>query len=91
MENTRTTLDQPTSGDFKRKNLNGLFPTVNINLELSKDESITFGYNSRLRRPRGFMLNPFSSISSITKVFQGNPDLAPTYTGKFKISYLNLL
>ncbi len=89
LENTRTTLDQPTTGDFKRKNLNGLFPTVNINFELSDDESIMFGYNRRLRRPRGFMLNPFPSRSSITNVFQGNPDLDPTYSGTFEIGYLN--
>ena len=89
LENTRTTIDQPTTGDFKRKNLTGLFPTVNINYEISEDESMTLGYNRRLRRPRGFMLNPFPSRSSITNVFQGNPDLDPTYTDRFELGYLN--
>ncbi|WP_303317757.1 TonB-dependent receptor [Flavivirga abyssicola] len=89
LENTRTTLDQPTTGDFKRKNLTGLFPTVNLNYEISEDESFTLGYNRRLRRPRGFMLNPFPSRSSITNVFQGNPDLDPTYTDRFELGYLN--
>ena len=89
LENTRTTIDQPTTGDFKRKNLTGLFPTVNINYEISEDESMTLGYNRRLRRPRGFMLNPFPSRSSITNVFQGNPDLDPTYTDRFEFGYLN--
>ncbi|WP_299554953.1 TonB-dependent receptor [Seonamhaeicola sp.] len=89
MEDTRTTLDQPTTGDFNRKSIAGLFPTVNINLELSEDESIMFGYNRRLRRPRGFMMNPFPSRSSITNVFQGNPDLDPTFTGRFELGYLN--
>ncbi|MDO5980411.1 TonB-dependent receptor domain-containing protein [Flavivirga spongiicola] len=89
LENTKTTIDQPTSGDFKRKNLTGLFPTVNLNYEISDDESVTIGYNRRLRRPRGFMLNPFPSRSSITNVFQGNPDLDPTYTDRFELGYLN--
>ena len=89
MENTRTTLDQPTSGDFKKKDLTGLFPTVNLNYELSDKESLMLGYNRRLRRPRGFMLNPFPSRSSITNVFQGNPDLDPTYSDKFELGYLN--
>ncbi|TGV01578.1 outer membrane beta-barrel protein [Flavivirga rizhaonensis] len=89
LENTRTTIDQPTTGDFKRKNLTGLFPTVNLNYEISDDESITLAYNRRLRRPRGFMLNPFPSRSSITNVFQGNPDLDPTYTDRFELGYLN--
>lgn len=89
LENTRTTLDQPTSGDFKRKNLTGLFPTANLNYELSDTESLSLGYNRRLRRPRGFMLNPFPSRSSLTNVFQGNPDLDPTYSDKFELGYLN--
>lgn len=89
LETTKTTLDQPTSGDFKRKNLTGLFPTVNLNYEISDDESIALGYNRRLQRPRGFMLNPFPSRSSLTNVFQGNPDLDPTFTDKFEIGYLN--
>ncbi len=89
LENTKTTIDQPTTGDFKRKNLTGLFPTVNLNYEISDDESIMLGYNRRLRRPRGFMLNPFPSRSSITNVFQGNPDLDPTYTDRFELGYLN--
>ncbi|MCL5128443.1 outer membrane beta-barrel family protein [Algibacter sp. L4_22] len=89
LENTKTTLDQPTSGDFKRKNLTGLFPTVNVSYKFSDDESMTIGYNRRLRRPRGFMLNPFPSRSSLTNVFQGNPDLNPTYSSVFDIGYLN--
>ncbi|WP_147676237.1 outer membrane beta-barrel family protein [Algibacter pacificus] len=89
MENTRNTLDQPTSGDFKRKNLTGLFPTINVSYKFSEDESITIGYNRRLRRPRGFMLNPFPSRSSLTNIFQGNPDLNPTYSSVFDIGYLN--
>ncbi|MDU8886191.1 TonB-dependent receptor [Yeosuana sp. MJ-SS3] len=91
MENTQTTLDQPTSGDFEKKNYTGLFPTLNINYEFSEDESLTFGYNRRLRRPWSFFLNPFPSRSSLTNVFQGNPDLDPTYSDKFEIGYLNRL
>ncbi|NMH88162.1 TonB-dependent receptor [Flavivirga sp. Y03] len=89
LENTKTTIDQPTTGDFEKKNLTGLFPSVNLNYEISDDESITLGYNRRLRRPRGFMLNPFPSRSSITNVFQGNPALDPTYTDRFELGYLN--
>ncbi len=88
MENTRITLDQPTSGDFKKKNYTGLFPTANLSYELSDSENLTFGYNRRLRRPRGFFLNPFPSRSSLTNVFQGNPDLDPTYSDNFDLGYL---
>ncbi|WP_390886615.1 outer membrane beta-barrel family protein [Lacinutrix neustonica] len=72
MENTRLTLDQPTSGDFNKKNYTGLFPTVNLNYELSDSENVTLAYNRRLRRPRSYFINPFPSRSSVTSVFQGN-------------------
>ena len=90
-ENTRITLDQPTTGDFSRKKINGLFPTVNLNYELNDTQSFSLGYNRRIRRPRGFMLNPFPSRSSITNVFQGNPDLNPTFASTFELGYLNKL
>ena len=88
LENTQITLDQPTTGAFKKKNYTGLFPTVNLNYELSKSENITLAYNRRLRRPRSFFINPFPSRSSITSVFQGNPDLDPSYSGQFDLGYL---
>ena len=88
MENTRITIDQPTSGDFNKKDFTGLFPTINLNYEFSEKESLTLGYARRLRRPRGFFLNPFPSRNSVTNFFQGNPDLNPSYSGQIDLSYL---
>ena len=89
MENTRITIDQPTSGDYIKKNYTGLFPTVNLNYEISETENITLGYSRRLRRPRSYFINPFPSRSSVTSVFTGNPDLDPTYSGTYDLGYLN--
>lgn len=89
LESTRITIDQPTSGDFEKKKYTNLFPTINLNYELSDDENITLGYSRRIRRPRSFFLNPFPSRSSVTRVFQGNPDLDPSYSGIFDLGYLN--
>ena len=89
LENTQITIDQPTSGDYEKKNFTGLFPTVNLNYEISNTENITLGYNRRLSRPRGYQLNPFPSRSSLTNIFQGNPDLNPRYSTKFDLGYLN--
>ena len=89
LENTQITIDQPTSGDYKKKNFTGLFPTVNLNYEISDRQSLTLGYNRRISRPRGYHLNPFPSRSSLTNIFQGNPDLNPSYSNKFDLGYLN--
>ncbi len=89
IESTRVTIDQETSNDFSRKNYTNVFPTINLGYEISKKQSITLGYNRRLRRPRSRFINPFPSRSSATNLFQGNPDLDPSYSNAFDLGYLN--
>lgn len=89
MESTRITIDQVTSGDFQRKNYTGLFPTVNLGYEINEDQSLQLGYNRRISRPRSYFINPFPSRSSATNLFQGNPDINPSYSNKVDLGYLN--
>ncbi|MFD2550785.1 TonB-dependent receptor domain-containing protein [Bizionia sediminis] len=87
LENTRITVDQPTSGDYSKNDYTGLFPTVNLSYEVSEDENITLGYSRRIQRPRSWFINPFPSRASVTNIFKGNPELAPSYSGLFDIGY----
>ena len=64
------------------------FPTLNLAYEFSKMESITFGYSKRVRRPRGWNINPFPRRNSVTSVRRGNPFLDPTFTNSLEIGYL---
>ncbi len=64
------------------------FPSVFLGYEFSETEQLTLSYSRRLRRPRSRFINPFPSRSSNTNLFQGNPDLDPTYTNGFDIGYL---
>ncbi|MRH99740.1 TonB-dependent receptor [Kriegella sp. EG-1] len=70
------------------KNYLGLFPTLNLILEVAENENITLGYNRRINRPRGRYINPFPSRSSRTNIFQGNPDLNPAFSNAFDLGYL---
>lgn len=87
LESTRITIDQPTSGDYSKKDYTGLFPTVNLSYELSENENVTLGYSRRIQRPRSWFINPFPSRSSVTSIFRGNPELAPSYSGLFDLGY----
>lgn len=89
MEETRITIDQQTSNQFDRKNYISFFPTVNLAYEISEDENVTLGYNRRIRRPRSRFINPFPSRSSATNLFQGNPDLDPSFSNTFDLGYYN--
>lgn len=88
LENTQITINQKTSGDFTKKNYADLFPTANFSYEFNENANLTLGYARRLRRPRSFYINPFPSRSSVTSVFQGNPNLDPSYSGQFDLGYL---
>lgn len=65
-----------------------LFPTVNLGVEFNDTESLSVGYNRRLRRPHHFYLNPFETRTSETNIRKGNINLDPTYTSAFEIGYL---
>ncbi len=89
LEATRITIDQLTSNDHIVKSYAGFFPTINLGYEISEDENITLGYNRRIRRPRSYFINPFPSRSSATNLFQGNPNLDPSYSNGVDLGYLN--
>ncbi|MFD2587176.1 TonB-dependent receptor domain-containing protein [Croceitalea marina] len=87
-ESTRLIINQIETGDFNRNNFDGLFPTLNLNYEFNEMESLQFGYNRRIRRPRSRFLNPFPSRSSPTNLFQGNPNLTPSFSNQVDFGYL---
>ncbi|WKK66897.1 TonB-dependent receptor domain-containing protein [Lutimonas zeaxanthinifaciens] len=69
------------------KNYVNFFPTVNLVYEFTESENLTLGYNSRIRRPRSWFINPFPSQSSQTTIFQGNPDLDPSISHGVDLGY----
>jgi outer membrane receptor protein involved in Fe transport len=89
MESTRITIQQLSSNEYNKNNYVGLFPTINLGYEFSETQSLTLGYNRRISRPRSWFLNPFPSRTSATNLFQGNPNLNPSYSNGFDIGYLN--
>ena len=74
--------------NFNKKYTN-LFPTANIGYKISKERSLTLGYNRRLRRPRSRALNPFENRASEILFYKGNVNLDPTYSDSFDLGYLN--
>ena len=87
-EATRLIINQLETNDFNTNNFDGFFPTLNLNYEFSETESFQFGYNRRISRARSSFLNPFPSRSSATNLFQGNPNLVPSFSNQFDFGYL---
>ena len=91
MEATNITISQLSSNEYSNSNYIGLFPTINLGYEFSENQNLTVGYNRRISRPRSRFLNPFPSRSSATNLFQGNPNISPSYSNGVDIGYFNTL
>ncbi|BCY29209.1 TonB-dependent receptor domain-containing protein [Flavobacterium okayamense] len=87
-EDSHIEVNSFTSSDFNTKLYNNFFPTATFNYEFTEDQSITLSYSKRINRPRGRFVNPFSTYSSNVNLFQGNPDLDPTFTNVIELGYL---
>ena len=87
-EESKTTVKQLANNTNNAKNYNDFFPTLNLSYQVKENETITFGYNRRIRRARSYFINPFPSKSSATNVFQGNPNIDPTYSNGIDLGYL---
>lgn len=87
-ESTLINIEQATTNETTRKDFNNLFPTVNLGYEINETSNLTLGYNRRVSRPRGRLLNPFPSRSSESNIFQGNVDLNPIFADAIDLGYL---
>ena len=88
LENTNLEINQLLTNDFNQRNYNNLFPSLFLTYELNSDSNISLNYSKRISRPRDRFINPFSSFTSNTNLFIGEPKLNPSFTDAFDIGYL---
>lgn len=88
MESSLIKINQLDTDQNNTKRYTDFFPTINLGYEWNESTSITLGYNRRISRPRSRFLNPFPSRSSATNLFQGNPDLDPSYAHTIDVGVL---
>jgi hypothetical protein len=88
MENTDRKINLIQTNEIDNKNFTEFFPTVNLGFEFNDSESLTLGFNRRLRRPRHWFLNPFETRTSETYIRKGNIALDPAYTNALDLGYL---
>ena len=88
MEASDIGIELVDTQDVSNKKYVNWFPSLFFGYEFTETEQLTISYSRRLRRPRSRFINPFPSRSSNTNLFQGNPDLDPTFTNAFDLGYL---
>lgn len=63
------------------------FPTVHLSKKIGKQDQAQMSYSRRIRRPRGFELDPFVSYMNPNTIRMGNPDLLPEYVDSYELTY----
>ncbi len=76
---------------FSPKPYFDLFPTLHLRYDFNEIHSLQLGYSIRIRRPRGYELNPFLNDHDKLNLSQGNRKLTPEYTHSVDLGYLMIL
>ncbi|NCI50215.1 outer membrane beta-barrel protein [Sediminibacterium roseum] len=69
-----------------RRRFTGYFPNVNYRTKLDKTTTFTFVYQGYMQPPSFNFLQPVQNNIDPLNVFEGNPNLAATYTNAFTTS-----
>lgn len=64
-----------------------LYPSLFLTQQIGEDEQLQASYTRRVRRPRGWQVNPFIDISDPMNIRTGNPNLMPEDIHSFELSY----
>ena len=88
-EDSNIDINLLTTKDYNNKKYHNFFPSTFLTYQLSEQSTISLNYSKRISRPRSRFINPFSSYSSNVNIFQGNPDINPSYTDAYDIGYMN--
>ncbi len=64
-----------------------VFPTTHISYQFSKGNQMMASYTRRIKRTRGWYLEPFITWSDAYNVRKGNPDLKPEYVDSYEMGY----
>ncbi len=87
-EDSNIDVNQLSTNDLNNKRYNDFFPSEVFSYEISDKTNTSLSYSRRIRRPRGWFVNPFPNLSSNINIFQGNPDLDPAKTHAIDAVYL---
>ena len=64
------------------------FPTIHATYKINEIQQIMASYTSRIRRPRGYYLEPFDVWTDANNIRRGNPELEPEYIDSYELAYM---
>lgn len=67
------------------------FPTLHLSYNITPTQKFMTSYSKRIRRPRGWFLEPFETWTDAYNVRTGNPGLLPQYINSFEGGYMKYI
>lgn len=65
-------------------------PAISLTKPLSENSYLTLSYRRNTVNPQNRQLNPYSDYTDSTNIVSGNPDLKPSYSNSYLISYMQM-
>ena len=87
-EDSNIDINLLNTNKYNNKKYNNFFPSAFLTYQLNDDTSFSLNYSRRISRPRSRFINPSANYSSNVNVFQGNPDINPSFTDAIDFGYL---
>ncbi len=87
LENTQTEGYSKTINKTNKNNYTELFPTFYLSYDYNEDNTFSFNYGRRIKRPNYSSLNPFKFYSSPYSYNEGNPFLTPQFSNIVEFQY----
>ena len=64
------------------------FPSLHLSYNITPTQKFMTSYSRRIRRPRGWFLEPIETWTDAYNVRTGNPGLLPQYINAFELGYM---
>ena len=85
-EDSNIDINLLSANNFNTKKYNNFFPSAFFTYELTDETSLSVNYSKRISRPSSRYINPSANYSSNVNIFQGNPDLNPSFTDVYEFA-----
>jgi outer membrane receptor protein involved in Fe transport len=87
-EDSNIDINLLTTNEFNKKKYHNFFPSAFLTYQSTNKTSFSINYSRRVTRPRSRFINPFANYSSNVNLFQGNPQINPSFTDAVDFGYM---
>ncbi len=87
IERIHRTIQLKEVGETFKLDQMDYFPSFHISYKLAERTQVMAGYTRRIRRPRSWWLEPYLTWIDANTVYQGNPDLQPSFSDAVDLGF----